>query len=130
MKGTTTAKRVDLWAQSPPVGIAIDRLEDIITQGIDKHILFIRFEDLTLYPENELNKIYDFLEINRFQHNFKNVEQVTFEDDTVHGIFGDHTIRKEIKPVYKQHNKYLGVELSQNIVNTYPWFYEYFNYNI
>jgi sulfotransferase len=130
MKGTTTAKRVDLWAQSPPVGIAIDRLEDIITQGLDKHILFIRFEDLTLYPENELNKIYDFLEINRFQHNFKNVEQVTFEDDTVHGIFGDHTIRKEIKPVYKQHNKYLGVELSQNIVNTYPWFYEYFNYNI
>ena len=31
MKGTTTAKRVDLWAQSPPIGIALERLQQIMT---------------------------------------------------------------------------------------------------
>jgi sulfotransferase len=130
MKGTTTAKRVDIWAQTPPIGIALERLKQIIDENIDKNILFIRFEDLTSNPQIELDKVYDFFGTDRYQHNFKNVKQITQEDDTVHGIFGDHTIRKEVKPVLEQHNEYLGLELSQSIVNTYPWFYEYFNYNI
>jgi len=128
MKGTTTAKRVDHWAQTPPIGIAVERLKQIIDEGIDKNILFIRFEDLTSNPQIELDKVYDFFEIKRYQHDFENVEQLTQEDDTVHGIFGDHTIRKEVKPVPEVYNKYLGQQLSQSIVNTYPWFYEHFQY--
>lgn len=128
MKGTTTAKRVDHWAQTPPIGIAVERLKQMIDEGIDKNILFIRFEDLTSNPQTEINKVYDFFGIERYYHDFNNVEQLTQEDDTVHGIFGDHTIRKEVKPVPEQYNEYLGKELSQNIVNTYPWFYKYFQY--
>ncbi len=128
MKGTTTAKRIDMWAQSPPIGIALERLQQIITEGIDKKIHFVRFEDLTSNPQNELDKIYNFFKIKKYQHNFQNIEQLTQEDDTVHGIFGDHTIRKEVKPVPETYNEYLGQQLSQNIVNTYPWFYEYFKY--
>ena len=128
MKGTTTAKRVDLWAQSPPIGIALERLQQIMTEGIDKNILFIRFEDLTSNPQTELDKIYDFFGVERYQHDFKNVEQLTQEDDTIHGIFGDHTIRKEVKPIPPTYNHYLGEELSQNIINSYPWFYKYFKY--
>tara|TARA_B100001093_G_scaffold498471_1_gene546617 strand:- start:935 stop:1753 length:819 start_codon:yes stop_codon:yes gene_type:complete len=130
LKGTTTSKRVDIWAQSPPVGLSMDRLEDLITQGIDKHILFIRFEDLTLYPQKELNRVYDFFGLDRYQHDFQNIEQITQEDDKIHGIFGDHTIRPQLKPVPNKWNDILGKELSENIVNTYPWFYKYFNYNI
>ena len=130
MKATTTAKRVDHWAQTPPIGIAVERLKQMIDESIDKNILFIKFEDLTSTPESELNKVYDFFGAERYQHDFSNVEQLTQEDDTVHGIFGDHTIRKEVKPVPEQYNEYLGQQLSQNIVNTYPWFYEYFNYKL
>ena len=90
--------------------------------------MFIRFEDLTSNPQIELDKVYDFFEVERYQHDFQNVKQLTQEDDTVHGIFGDHKIRKEVKPVPEVYNEYLGQELSQNIVNTYPWFYEYFKY--
>ena len=71
---------------------------------------------------------YDFFEIDRFKHDFNNVEQITKEDDTIHGIFGDHTIRKEVKPPTIDYNLVLGEELSQNIVNNYPWFYNYFKY--
>ena len=128
MKGTTTAKRVDLWAQSPPIGIALERLQQMMTERIDKNILFIRFEDLTSNPQVELNKIYDFFKVERYQHDFKNIEQLTQEDDTIHGVFGDHTIRKKVKPIPPTYNHYLGEELSQNIINSYPWFYKYFNY--
>ena len=130
MKGTTTAKRVDIWAQNPPIGIAVERLKQIIDEGIDKNILFIRFEDLTSNPQTELDKVYDFFGVERYQHDFQNIVQLTQEDDTIHGIFGDHTIRKEVIPVPETYNEYLGQQLSQNIVNTYPWFYEYFNYTL
>ena len=40
--GTTLRKRVDIWATSVPVGVAVERLRDIIDQKIDKKILFIR----------------------------------------------------------------------------------------
>ena len=102
----------------------------MITEGIDKNILFVSFEDLTSNPEIELNKIYDFFGVEKFKHDFQNVEQLTQEDDTLYGIFGDHKIRKEVKPLSESYNEYLGQQLSQNIVNTYPWFYEYFNYNV
>jgi sulfotransferase len=130
LKNTTTSKRVDFWAETPPVGIAMEKLEQIITEGIDKNMLFIRFEDLTLYPQREIDRIYDYLNLERYKHDFQNVEQLTQEDDKIHGIFGDHKIRKKVKPVPEQYNEYLGQQLSQNISNTYPWFYEYFKYNI
>ena len=130
LKGTTTGKRVDYWSVNPPIGIALERLYQIIMEGLDKNILFIRFEDLTLYPQNELDKIYDFFQIDRFKHDFKNVEQLTKEDDTVFGIFGDHVIRKEVKPVARDYDSILGQELSLNIVKSYSWFYNYFNYSI
>tara|TARA_B100000497_G_scaffold102048_1_gene116312 strand:- start:668 stop:1117 length:450 start_codon:yes stop_codon:yes gene_type:complete len=128
MKGTTTPKRIDFWSQSPPIGIALERLKQIIDEGIDKNILFIRFEDLTNNPQKELNKIYDFFNIEKYKHDFKNIKQITQEDDTIYGVFGDHTIRKEVKPVKESYNTILGEELSQNIVNSYPWFYDYFQY--
>ena len=128
LKGTTTRKRVDIWSQSPPIGIALDRLEQIINEGIDKKILFVRFEDLTINPQKELNRIYDFFKIKSYQHDFKNVKQITQEDDTIYGVFGDHTIRSEVKPVKESYNEILGKELSQNIVDSYPWFYNYFQY--
>lgn len=130
LKGTTTAKRVDLWAQTAPVGVSMDRLEDIIAQGLDKNILFIKFEDLTLYPQKEISRIYDYFEIEKFEHDFQNVKQLTQEDDKVHGIFGDHKIRSIVKPVPTEYNEILGDKLSNDIASTYPWFYNYFNYNI
>ena len=33
MKATTTAKRVDHWAQTPPIGIAVERLKQMIDEG-------------------------------------------------------------------------------------------------
>lgn len=128
MKGTTTAKRIDMWSQSPPIGIAMERLQQMMTEGIDKNILFIKFEDLTSNPQAELSKVYDFFGVERYQHDFKNIEQLTQEDDTLYGIFGDHKIRKEVKPVPETYNELLGPQLSQSIVNSYPWFYEYFKY--
>lgn len=129
MSGTTIPKRVDVWAQGVPVGMALERLQEIFRLGNDKHILFVRFEDLCLYPENTMKEIYDYLEIPHFEHDFDNIEQVTKEDDEVYGDFGDHNIRQKLEVVPSKAKDILGKEVVNWIYNNYPWYNEAFRYN-
>ena len=128
MQGTTTPKRIDVWAASPPVGLAIERLNEIIRQGIDSKILFIKYEDLCLYPENIMKKVYEYLEIDSFNHDFINIEQFTKEDDEVYGVFGDHTIRPTLEMKPSDSRNILGRDVCDWIYTNYKWFYDKFGY--
>lgn len=129
MQGTTVPKRIDIWAQNPPVGMAIERLGEIFRLGIDTKMLFIRFEDLCLYPEQQMIRIYEYLGIPHFTHDFDNIEQVTKEDDEVYGAFGDHVIRTKLEPVPSKAKQLLGKDVCDWIYNNYKWFYDQFRYS-
>lgn len=128
MAGTTTPKRIDIWAQSQPVGLAIERLSQIMRENNDKHMLFVRFEDLCLYPETELIRIYEFLGVEHYNHDFDNIEQITQEDDAVYGIYGDHKIHNRLELPPSQAKKVLGTDVTDWIFNNYKWFFDRFNY--
>lgn len=128
-QGTTVPKRIDIWAQSPPVGLAIERLSEIFRMGYSHKILFVRFEDLCLYPDVEMRRIYDYLEIPFYSHDFDNIQQVTKEDDEVYGAFGDHVIRTKLEPIKSRARELLGKEVSDWIYNNYKWFFDQFRYS-
>jgi len=128
-QGTTIHKRMDIWAQNPPIGIALERLSEIFRNGINAKMLFIKFEDLCLYPDSTMIKIYQYLEIPYFKHDFDNIEQVTKEDDEVYGTFGDHVIRTKLEPVRSKAKELLGKDVCDWVYNTYEWFFKTFNYN-
>ena len=128
LKGTSTPKRIDIWANSQPVGMAIERLQEIFRQGINENILFIKYEDLCLYPDLIMKKIYDYFEIPYFEHNFDNIEQITKEDDEVYGIFGDHKIKKTLELIPSDAQKVLGSDICDWIYNQYGWYNEIFKY--
>jgi sulfotransferase len=137
MTGTTTPKRIDIWSQSQPVGLAIERLGEIITQGLDKNMLFVKFEDLCLYPENTMIRIYEYLGVPHFEHDFDNIQQITVEDDEVYGIYGDHKIKNILELPPSTAKKTLGITYNQNgepiqvvdwIFSKYRWFFDKFNY--
>jgi len=128
MQGTTTPKRIDLWVQNPPVGLAFERLGEMIRMGIDSKVLFVKFEDLCLYPEKEMQRIYTYLDIPFFEHNFDNIEQVTKEDDEVYGVYGDHVIRTKLEPVTSKATQILGKDVCDWIMNNYKWYNEKFRY--
>ena len=80
-------------------------------------------------PESEVKRFYDYIGIDYYPgHNFKTIEQVTHENDLIHGIYGDHKLRTEFKRLPDDYEEILGFELSQAIKNTYGWFYDYFEY--
>lgn len=128
MTGTTTEKRIDVWAQGQPVGLAIERLYQIFKEGTNKKMLFVKYEDLAENPESEMARVYDYLELPYFAHDFDNIEQITSEDDSVYGIYGDHQIRKKLQPLKSDWKEVLGVNASNWIKNNYKWFYDEFKY--
>lgn len=129
MTGTTVPKRVDIWSQSQPVGLAIERLQEIIRYGNNAKMLFVKYEDLCLRPDAQMIRVYDYLGIPYFKHDFDNIQQVTKEDDEVYGAFGDHTIRSQLKLVPSKAKSLLGADVCDWIFNNYRWFFETFKYS-
>ena len=127
-EGVTTEKRIDIWSNNPPVGMAMERLYQIIKEGNDKHIHFIKFETFCKSPKKEMEKIYNYLELPHFEHDFNNIEQITDEDDKVYGIFGDHTIKNKLEYAPSNAKEILGKGACDWIKDNYKWFYDYFKY--
>jgi sulfotransferase len=128
MRNITTEQRIDTWAGSQPVGLAFERLRQVIKEQRDKSMLFIKYEDLTKNPADQVKRIYEYLEIEPYDHDFNNVQQVTQEDDLVYGIFGDHKIQTKVEAKIPKYKEILGVNSSSWIKNNYSWFYDYFRY--
>jgi sulfotransferase len=101
---------------------------EVFRMGIDSKMLFVKFEDLCLYPEQQMNRIYAYLDIPFYKHDFDNIEQVTKEDDEVYGAFGDHTIRTKLEPVPSKAKTLLGKDVTDWIYNTYKWYFDQFGY--
>jgi sulfotransferase len=128
MQVTSTPKRVDIWFNSPPIGLAIERLAEAMRQGIDKKILFIKYESLCLHPETEMKRVYEYLEIPDYKHDFSHIEQTTFEDDTVYGFSNLHSIRSTLEMRPSDAKAILGNDVHGWIMNTYKWYNDYFGY--
>lgn len=128
MRNTTISKRMDFFANGIPIGIALDRLESIIQTGNANKFLFVKFEDFCLRPEMEMARIYNYLEIPHFNHNFDEIKQVTDEDDSLYSLT-DHKIRPRVELPQSDALQILGPGVCEWINQRYFWFYDYFKYN-
>ena len=126
----TMEHRADIWVRpnSLPVGISFERLRQIIFENNATKMLFIKYEDLTSDPKRELKRIYDYLEVPEFEHNFDHIEQITHENDIIHGIYGDHKIQNKLALKSYDFIDVIGLNTCNLITEYYSWFYDYFNY--
>jgi sulfotransferase len=128
LTGTTTDKRIQVWSTSPPIGPAMDRIYQVLVQGLHEKILFVKFEDLCRDPDFQMKRIYEYLDLEFYHHDFTDIPQITKEDDRWYGIFGDHVIRKELKPVRDDFREVLGTNACKLIEDSYAWFFNDFEY--
>lgn len=75
------------------VGIAANRVRDALERGMGDRLLFVRYNRLVSRPHETLQAVHEALDLPTFDYDFENVEQLTKEDDTVHGMWDLHTIR-------------------------------------
>ena len=129
-RGTIVHKRVDEWmAATNTIGRAVERIQEMIRLGQDSKVLFIRYEDLCLNPEFEMRRVYEYLGLPQFEHDFDNIQQITKEDDEVYGLTADlHTIRPSLTLNQPDFKHVLGVDICNWLHDTYKWYFEKFNY--
>ncbi len=128
MTGTTTPKRMIAFLQSPPVGLALDRLREVHQRGFAEKMLFVRFEDLCSKPQATMQQIYAYLGEPSFEHNFHSVEQITHEDDTVFGMGDLHNIRSEVRLPNNDYLEILGPDAVRHLEQHHAWYFQRFGY--
>tara|TARA_S200002703_G_scaffold153444_2_gene155045 strand:+ start:3760 stop:4599 length:840 start_codon:yes stop_codon:yes gene_type:complete len=130
LQGITTHQRVEQWAVGHPVGYAVNKLNQSFLDKSAQNFFFIRYEDLCNNPEPVIKGVYKFLELDYFEHNFQNIPQITVEDDTVHGIYGDHTIRNTLGMLPDDSKEILGDFTYKWIYDNFRWFFDVFKYEL
>ena len=91
--------RLNWWMrQDQTTGLACQRIIDAKNRGFEDRMYFVDYDDLTHDPLETMRGIYEFLEEEMYMHDFDKIEQVTKENDEVHGVPGLHTIQNEMKP--------------------------------
>lgn len=114
--------RCEVWCdQAQPVGLAYNRVKDAVTRGFSDRMCFVEYERLTSEPAKVIKEVYDFLGEAGYQHDFDNVEQVTQEDDRVHGFHNLHTIRAKIAPQPSAWETMLGADLGKKYAGLSFW---------
>lgn len=88
-----------------------------------RHIFhFVDYDDLTTNPEQEINKIYDFLEIEKYNHKFENIEDPTgISKKSFTGINNLHKIRPKLEKKSRKPEDVLMPETIQRYSNLEFW---------
>jgi len=84
-----------LMQEEMHTGRILKALESIDNADNAGMIHVVKYEDLLNTPQETMDKIYDFLEIESFQHNFKNIRKIEDYDEAAAGLPKDlHKIRR------------------------------------
>ena len=76
-----------------------------------------------------MRKLYAYLNLPYFKHDFDNVEQSVKEDDSVYGLTSDlHTIRNKVTPLKFDAVEILGQGVCEQIDKNHAWYQKTFGY--
>lgn len=96
------------------LGQSLSSTRDCIQNKMRDRLHFIEYKDLVSKPRETLNKIYDFLGEESFEHDFENVENIHRERDlVVYGIADMHEVRPEVKVTAPEPKEILPTEVLQ-----------------
>ncbi len=105
--------------------ISLKELIDI-NPSYRNQILIFRHEELILDPQNNMNRIYDFFELPRYDHNFDEIESICNHYDNHYVPYGDHQIKTKLETKLPETLSHLPQKYADWIVNEYRWYYEQF----
>ncbi len=101
-----------LLATNNMVGSAIVAIRDAVHRGWRSQMHFVEYDRLCENPRKELAAIYEFLELDGFQHDSNRVEQTVNERDEVWGWKNLHKIRAVVQKQEPQWPKYLPPQVA------------------
>ena len=111
---STIASRAYFYAgPNGPLGLAHANLKDALTMGYLDRLLFVDYNRFCNSPKSQTNRIYEFLELPSFTHNFKQIEQTEQYNDIAIGLPNLHKIKSSVDRTTANCVEYLGLDLYQ-----------------
>lgn len=119
-------RRADfLMSHNKDVALSLSFMKHALVPEYRHLFHFVDYDDFVTDPEKEVNKIYDFLEIPRFSHEYQNIEDPSgISENSLTGIRNLHTIRPKVQKVSRRPEdvflpetltRYSGLEFWRNI---------------
>jgi sulfotransferase len=124
----TTDERAKYWANSTPVGLSLSCVKDLFLRQKAESICFVKYEALVQNPRQTMQSIYDYLEMDGFEHDFNNLEKKVEENSSLYGIFGNHDVRKELKSNSHWMDTY-PEWVGNQIYEGNKWYFDSFGYS-
>ena len=124
LQHTTMVKRITDWATKPPLALSLEYLKGVIDWNNAKDVLFIRYEDFCINPQQELKRLYEYLEIPFYIHDTQKIEKVTKENDTLY--FANHQIRNQLGKLESKAIEVLGKPTCDWIYKNHEWYFKNF----
>jgi len=125
----TLDNTIDKTLRSNGVSISINNRADFlfnsyvnppreaIINALEKHrdcIHMVEYNDIVNFPQETMNKIYQFLEVESFDHNFSKIENTCKEEkDANWGMENLHIIRSKLQKTSTPPEEVLGKELTE-----------------
>lgn len=96
-------------------------IKDAVTMGFNNRMLFVDYNRFCSTPKAQMKRIYDFLELPNFQHNFENIEQTEIYNDVAVGLPNLHKIKPTLDRTTVNCVEYLGLELYEQYNREIFW---------
>ena len=95
---STVEKRAEMWlAPNGLIGAHIEAMRNIGQVGLGDRLIIVPYLGFTQSPVQVMAEVYGRLGLEPFTHDPNDVQQITHEDDTIHGM-ELHQVRPVIEP--------------------------------
>ena len=101
---------------------AIYNIGDI--PDIAKHLLIWRYEDFLKNPQETMNIVFKFLDVEPIEIDFTNIEQNTFENDAFYNMKYLHSIKTKLEQPTSFVEAKVSPRILQTIITKFDWYYK------
>lgn len=95
-----------------------------IPKNYKNNVFICKYEDLLDDPAAEMGRIYEFLDLPVYKHNFDEIEQKPYNDNP-YQPYGCHRIKPKVEKRVETFSE-LRPDITDMIINEYRWYYEIF----
>lgn len=104
------------------IGQSYNGIQQALTEGKQKQLFFVEYDDLLNNPKETLRKIYEFLDEEYFEHDFSKIENTHKENDSaVYGLSDMHDVRNILEKVSQNPKEILPESVYEKCQNAEFW---------
>jgi sulfotransferase len=103
------------------LGLTHTHIKDAVIMGYLNRLLFVDYSRYCNSPKAQTKRIYDFLNLPYFEHEFNNIEQKEVYNSEAVGYRNLHTVKPKLNRTTLNCVEYLGLELYQQYNREVFW---------